>query len=89
MVPIIRAILENLIGKEEADRMEIVANEVDTSKGSGPGEWTIKYRHPESSVLIRKHIFAFGGGRGSYIRRLIECWLTETSVDSGMTRTDV
>jgi len=48
MVPIIRAILENLIGKEEADRMEIVANEVDTSKGSGPGEWTIKYRHPES-----------------------------------------
>lgn len=51
MVPIIRAILENLIGKEEADRIEIVANEVDTSKGSGPGQWTIKYRHPESSVL--------------------------------------
>lgn len=48
MVPIIRAILENLIGAEEADRMEIVANEVDTSKGSGPGQWTIKYRHPES-----------------------------------------
>jgi len=48
MVTIIRAILENLIGNEEADRMEIVDNEVDTSKGSGPGEWTIKYRHPES-----------------------------------------
>lgn len=48
MVPIIRAILENLIGKEEADKIQIVANEADISKGSGPGQWTIKYRHPES-----------------------------------------
>jgi len=48
MVPIIRAIFENLVGKEDADRIEIVANDVDLSKGSGPGQWTIQYRHPES-----------------------------------------
>ncbi|KAH9815418.1 HAD-like domain-containing protein [Melampsora americana] len=48
MVPIIRAIFENLVGGEAAAQIEIVANDVDLSKGSGPGEWTIKYRHPES-----------------------------------------
>ncbi|KNZ58252.1 uncharacterized protein VP01_1967g4 [Puccinia sorghi] len=53
---------KNLIGKEEADRMEIVANEVDTSKGSGPGEWTIKYRHPESALSPRPTIFFCGDG---------------------------
>lgn len=48
MVPIIRSIFENLVGKEEADRIEIIANEVDLSRGDGPGQWSIKYRHPES-----------------------------------------
>ncbi|MBW0478494.1 hypothetical protein O181_018209 [Austropuccinia psidii MF-1] len=49
MTPIIRAIFENLVGKEDADLIEIIANDLDTSKGSGPGQWTIKFRHPESA----------------------------------------
>lgn len=48
MEPIIRSIFENLVGEQAAAEIEIVANDVDTSMGSGPGQWTIKYRHPES-----------------------------------------
>merc|ERR1711939_610765 len=45
MVPIIRAILENLLGPEDAARMEIVANEVDVQPD---GKFSIRFRHPES-----------------------------------------
>ncbi|GAA5928811.1 putative phosphoric monoester hydrolase [Sporobolomyces koalae] len=45
MVPIIRAILENLIGKEDAEQISIIANDVEFLED---GKWTIKYRHPES-----------------------------------------
>lgn len=45
MVPIIRSILENLLGPEDASRMEIVANEVDVKPD---GKFEIVFRHPES-----------------------------------------
>ncbi|GAA6060522.1 hypothetical protein JCM10212_005603 [Sporobolomyces blumeae] len=45
MVPIIRAILENLIGAEDASKIDIIANDVELLDD---GKWTIKYRHPES-----------------------------------------
>ncbi|GAA6025274.1 hypothetical protein JCM11491_000156 [Sporobolomyces phaffii] len=45
MVPIIRAILENLIGPADAAQISIIANDVELLDG---GKWTIKYRHPES-----------------------------------------
>lgn len=45
MVPIIRAIMENLVGVEDAAKIEIVANEVEYLDN---GSWTIKFRHPES-----------------------------------------
>lgn len=44
-MPIIRAILENLLGPEDAARMEIVANEVDVKPD---GKFEILFRHPES-----------------------------------------
>lgn len=50
MVPIIRAIFENLVGKEDAERIQVVSNDVDLSKGGGKGQWTVKFRHPESCV---------------------------------------
>jgi 2-hydroxy-3-keto-5-methylthiopentenyl-1-phosphate phosphatase len=49
MVPIIRAILENLIGQEDASKISIIANDVKYLDGEQKGEkWTIEYRHPES-----------------------------------------
>ncbi|KAI5480444.1 protein of pyridoxal phosphate phosphatase-related family [Pseudohyphozyma bogoriensis] len=45
MVPIIRAIMENLVGPEDAADIPIIANEVDQKED---GSWTIKFRHPES-----------------------------------------
>ena len=45
MVPIIRSILENLLGPEDAARMEIIANEADVKPD---GKFEIVFRHPES-----------------------------------------
>ena len=45
MVPIIRSILENLLGPEDASQMEIIANEVDVKPD---GKFDIVFRHPES-----------------------------------------
>lgn len=48
MAPIIRAVLENLMG-EEAAEIEIIANDVRYTDPAGTGEtWEIVYRHPES-----------------------------------------
>lgn len=43
MAPLIRAVLSNLIGDEQAKEIEIVANDVDVKED---GSWSIKYRHP-------------------------------------------
>ncbi|SCV74275.1 BQ2448_6707 [Microbotryum intermedium] len=45
MVPIIRAIMENLVGVEDASKIDIIANDVEYLPD---GKWTIKFRHPES-----------------------------------------
>ncbi|KAK4056876.1 hypothetical protein OIO90_002126 [Microbotryomycetes sp. JL221] len=45
MVPIIRAILENLIGEEDAAKIDIIANEMESTPD---GRWQVKFRHPES-----------------------------------------
>lgn len=47
MEPIIRATLENLLGKVEADNIDVIANEVEYKED---GSWTIKFRHPERLV---------------------------------------
>lgn len=44
MVPIIRAIMENLVGVEDASDIDIIANEVEYLENC---RWTIKFRHPE------------------------------------------
>ncbi|PCH35181.1 hypothetical protein WOLCODRAFT_139782 [Wolfiporia cocos MD-104 SS10] len=45
MDPLIRAVLSNLIGDEDAAKIEIVSNEV---KIHPDGKWDIQYRHPSS-----------------------------------------
>lgn len=45
MAPLIRAVLSKLIGDEEAQNIEIVANDADIRED---GTWEIKYRHPSS-----------------------------------------
>ena len=47
MAPLIRAVLSNLIGEEDAKEIEIVSNEVDVH---ADGTWEIKYRHPTRSL---------------------------------------
>lgn len=47
MAPLIRAVLSNLIGEEDAKEIEIVSNEVDVQPD---GKWEIKYRHPTRYV---------------------------------------
>ncbi|CAK5268906.1 unnamed protein product [Mycena citricolor] len=49
MAPSIRAVLSNLLGDEVAERIDIIANDVEIQPD---GKWTIKYRHP-SSCLAR------------------------------------
>jgi len=44
MAPLIRAVLSKMIGDEEADKMEIISNDV---KVDSDGSWHIQYRHPE------------------------------------------
>lgn len=45
MKPIIEAILANLIGAEDAAKIDIIANDVEVA---ADGSWKIVYRHPES-----------------------------------------
>lgn len=45
MAPLIRAVLSKLIGDEEAEKIEIVANDAEVQPD---GKWEIKYRHPTS-----------------------------------------
>lgn len=45
MTPIIRSIMENLVGKAHSDSIEIIANEVEYLPG---GLWNVKFRHPET-----------------------------------------
>lgn len=45
MAPIIRAVLSKLIGDEESEKIEIIANDADVDAA---GMWEIKYRHPTS-----------------------------------------
>ncbi|BGP15996.1 hypothetical protein JCM10213_005454 [Rhodosporidiobolus nylandii] len=49
MKPIIQAILTNLVGEEDAAKIDIIANDVEFPSSEGEnGEWRITYRHPES-----------------------------------------
>ncbi|KAF9462296.1 HAD-like domain-containing protein [Collybia nuda] len=49
MTPIIRSIVGTLIGKEEASKITIIANDVDIWDESGSaGNWGVKFRHPDS-----------------------------------------
>jgi 2,3-diketo-5-methylthio-1-phosphopentane phosphatase len=45
MTPIIRAVLSNLIGDEDAKDIEIISNDVTIH---ADGKWELKYRHPTS-----------------------------------------
>ena len=45
MAPLIRAVLENLVGPDDAARIEIVANDAVVQPD---GRWEIAYRHPTS-----------------------------------------
>lgn len=49
MAPIIRAVLEKLVGVEQASEIEIIANDVKFTDPEGKGDtWEIVFRHPES-----------------------------------------
>ncbi|GMK59650.1 hypothetical protein CspeluHIS016_0802560 [Cutaneotrichosporon spelunceum] len=49
MAPIIRAVLEKLVGTDEASQIEVIANDVQYTDAEGKGTtWDIVYRHPES-----------------------------------------
>jgi len=45
MEPVIRAVLSNLVGEEDAKEIEIISNDVEIQPD---GKWAIKYRHPSS-----------------------------------------
>ncbi|EGO04099.1 hypothetical protein SERLA73DRAFT_175860 [Serpula lacrymans var. lacrymans S7.3] len=45
MEPVIRAVLSNLVGEEDAKEIEIISNDVEIHPD---GKWAIKYRHPSS-----------------------------------------
>ncbi|KAF8609158.1 hypothetical protein BDV93DRAFT_484514 [Ceratobasidium sp. AG-I] len=45
MAPLIRAVLSNLIGEEDAAKIDIISNDV---RHDEDGSWHIVYRHPES-----------------------------------------
>ncbi|KAG8734027.1 hypothetical protein FRC11_013083, partial [Ceratobasidium sp. 423] len=47
MAPLIRAVLSNLIGDEDAARIDIISNDV---RFDADGKWHIVYRHPERQV---------------------------------------
>jgi 2-hydroxy-3-keto-5-methylthiopentenyl-1-phosphate phosphatase len=43
MTPIIRAVLSELVGEEDAALIEIISNDVTFEEN---GRWSIQYRHP-------------------------------------------
>ena len=43
MAPLIRAVLGSLIGEEDANKIDIVSNDVNIHPD---GKWEIQYRHP-------------------------------------------
>jgi len=45
MAPIIRAVLSNLLGENDAKDIDIISNDVEIDSD---GKWSIKYRHPTS-----------------------------------------
>ncbi|KAF8342907.1 HAD-like domain-containing protein [Cantharellus anzutake] len=45
MAPLIRAVLSNLIGEEDAQTIDIISNDVEVRPD---GQWSIKFRHPTS-----------------------------------------
>lgn len=48
MVPIIRSIFSNLIGEEEANKIDVVANDVKFTDPEKVGKtWELVYRHPD------------------------------------------
>lgn len=49
MEPLIRAVLSNLIGEEDASHIDIVSNSV---KVEADGKWEIQYRHPSRYVAL-------------------------------------
>jgi 2-hydroxy-3-keto-5-methylthiopentenyl-1-phosphate phosphatase len=46
--PIIRAIMSNLLGDEDAERIEIISNEADIRPD---GHFSVKFRHPERQAV--------------------------------------
>ena len=49
MTPIIRSIFSNLIGEEEASKLEIISNDVEFTDPEKKGDtWSIVYRHPDN-----------------------------------------
>jgi len=52
MAPLIRSVLANLIGEEEAAQIEIIANDVRFTTPEGSAQkhngWEVVWRHPES-----------------------------------------
>ncbi|KAL4399310.1 phosphatase [Malassezia pachydermatis] len=49
MTPIIRAIFSNLLGQEEADKLDIISNDVEFTDAEKKGDtWEIVYRHPDN-----------------------------------------
>ena len=49
MAPLIRGVLSNLIGEDDAKTIDIISNEVDIKSD---GSWSIKFRHPERWVIV-------------------------------------
>lgn len=49
MAPIIRTVLSNLIGEEDAKDIDIISNDVTVHPD---GKWGIKYRHPSRYSLV-------------------------------------
>jgi 2-hydroxy-3-keto-5-methylthiopentenyl-1-phosphate phosphatase len=48
MVPIIRSIFSNLIGEDEASKIDVVANDVKFTDPEKEGKtWELVYRHPD------------------------------------------
>lgn len=68
MEPIIRAICEEALGKEAADALDIISNDVD--RGSGPNDWSIVYRHPESGFGHVRPLLLFDSSHKADDRRV-------------------
>lgn len=49
MVPIIKAVLEKYMDADDVKQINIIANDVEYL---ADGKWTIRYRHPDSCVLM-------------------------------------